>query len=89
MTNGNRIISRAPGIFAIALLLVCGCKSSGAGPAEGAATTEAAAAGKPVIAALEAEFDFGTVKQGAEVAHTFKIKNTGDKNLVIEKTTGS
>ena len=28
-------------------------------------------------------FDFGTITQGEKVAHDFKFKNTGNKNLII------
>ena len=34
-------------------------------------------------------FDFGTVKDGDMVHHTFKFKNTGDKNLILINVTGS
>jgi hypothetical protein len=32
-------------------------------------------------------FDFGKVREGSKrkVTHAFKLKNTGDENLVIEK----
>ena len=43
----------------------------------------------PKISAVQAEYDFGAVKQGAEVSHIYKIKNVGTKELVIEKTRGS
>ena len=43
----------------------------------------------PVITVVEPDFDFGKAKQGAEVSHIYKIKNTGTKELVIEKTHGS
>ena len=67
--------------------LACGCKKTES-PAE-KANLDSAASAKPVISAAASEFDFGTVKQGAEVEHVFKLKNTGNKDLVIEKTTGS
>ncbi len=64
-----------------------------AGVACGEKKSESSAAGKesgpPKIEAVEAEFDFGTVKQGVDVEHTFKIRNVGAKELVIEKTSGS
>ncbi len=47
------------------------------------------ALGKPVIFAAEPEFDFGKVKQGESVEHIYKIKNTGDKELILEKATSS
>jgi hypothetical protein len=40
-----------------------------------------------VITFEEAEFDFGDLKQGDEVHHIFKFKNTGKSNLIIETAT--
>ena len=37
----------------------------------------------------EMEFDFGTVKEGEIVKHTFKFKNTGDKSLILINVKGS
>lgn len=34
-------------------------------------------------------YDFGTVKDGEMVHHTYKFKNTGDQNLVLINVTGS
>lgn len=34
-------------------------------------------------------FNFDTINQGEKVEHTFRIKNTGDKNLVIARAYGS
>lgn len=34
-------------------------------------------------------FDFGTIKQGTVVTHTFDFKNTGDQPLIINKVTPS
>src|SRR5215813_10438901 len=49
------------------------------GPSEG--VTKSAA---PKIAMEEREHNFGKVKQGEEVSHTFKIKNEGAAELVIQ-----
>lgn len=38
---------------------------------------------------LEREFLFDTINQGDTVQHTFTIKNTGDKNLIIANAFGS
>lgn len=63
---------------------------SGCSKKESAPTEEVdKAAGKPKIQAIQPEFDFGKVKQGEDVEHTFKLKNVGTKELVIEKTKGS
>ncbi|WP_224996602.1 DUF1573 domain-containing protein [Cesiribacter sp. SM1] len=37
----------------------------------------------------ETEYDFGTVKDGEVVTHTFKFKNTGDVPLVIQSASAS
>lgn len=47
------------------------------------------AGGKPKIVAVQAEFDFGRVKEGVDVEHVFKIKNEGNADLQIEKARGS
>jgi thioredoxin-related protein len=52
-------------------------------------TSAVTADGKPKIVAVEAEFDFGKVKQGAAVEHVFKIRNEGNAPLKIEKARGS
>ena len=55
--------------------------------AEGeAGTTDANA---PVITFEETEYDFGTIKQGEVVDHTFKFTNTGKSPLIIESATAS
>ncbi|MBX2929810.1 MAG: DUF1573 domain-containing protein [Saprospiraceae bacterium] len=41
------------------------------------------------IAFTETEFDFGTVKDGEKVSHTYKFKNTGKEPLVISNAQGS
>jgi Protein of unknown function (DUF1573) len=37
----------------------------------------------------EMEYDFGTVKEGKQVKHTYKFKNTGDKSLILVNVKGS
>jgi len=44
---------------------------------------QSARASGPKILLEEEGFDFGTAKQGKEVIHEFKFKNTGDADLVI------
>jgi mono/diheme cytochrome c family protein len=39
----------------------------------------------PHIAFDNPRFDFGKVKEGVKISHTFKIRNLGDTTLVIEK----
>ena len=43
----------------------------------------------PVISFAETTYDFGTVKQGEVVEHTFKFTNTGKSPLVIESATAT
>lgn len=43
----------------------------------------------PVITFSETSYDFGTVKQGEVVEHTFKFTNTGKSPLIIESATAS
>lgn len=38
----------------------------------------------PVLAFQETEFDFGTIKEGDVVEHTFTFKNTGEAPLIIQ-----
>ena len=35
------------------------------------------------------DYDFGTVQEGDQVRHTYKFKNTGDKNLILINVKGS
>ena len=37
----------------------------------------------------QAEYDFGTIKEGEVVMHTFKFKNTGDVPLVIQNASAT
>jgi hypothetical protein len=79
--------------FALALtaafaLVPLGCDDS----PKGAATSSSAAVpgGKaPQIVAAAPKHDFGKVKQGKEVTHAFKIRNTGSAPLLIHKAKGS
>lgn len=43
----------------------------------------------PVLTFAETSYDFGTVKQGEVVEHTFKFTNTGKSPLVIESATAT
>ncbi|MFD2513897.1 DUF1573 domain-containing protein [Pontibacter locisalis] len=55
-----------------------------------ATTTEVAApADAPVISFAETTYDFGTVKQGEVVEHTFEFTNTGKSPLIIESASAS
>ncbi|WP_276498293.1 DUF1573 domain-containing protein [Pontibacter litorisediminis] len=50
-----------------------------------AATAENAA----VMTFAETEYDFGTIKQGETIEHTFEFTNTGSTPLVIESATAT
>jgi len=54
-------------------------------------SAEAAAPTGPttVMAFEQTDFDFGTVKEGEKVRHTYKFKNTGKEPLVISSAKGS
>lgn len=39
----------------------------------------------PVAVFQDIEFDFGDIKQGEKIEHTFEFKNTGKSNLLIRK----
>ncbi|MBC7388692.1 MAG: DUF1573 domain-containing protein [Opitutaceae bacterium] len=43
----------------------------------------------PKFSFQESEFDFGQIKEGDVVKHTFKFTNTGKTNLVISDARGS
>jgi len=38
---------------------------------------------QPKMEFVETEFDFGTIKDGDKIKHSFKFKNTGKSNLII------
>jgi hypothetical protein len=50
-------------------------------------TTVANTEGAPTMTFTETEFDFGTIKEGEVVKHTFKFTNTGKVPLVIQNAT--
>jgi len=53
------------------------------------AQSELANAKLTVMVFTEAEYDFGTIKQGKKVMHVFTFKNTGKNDLVISRALGS
>jgi hypothetical protein len=80
-------------IVALVFVILSACN----GKKETAESTDSTASAKkeiaidpensPVITFEESEFDFGDLKQGDEVKHIFKFKNTGKSNLIIETAT--
>ena len=51
--------------------------------------TEAPNPNAPVMAFAETEYDFGNIKPGDVVKHTFEFTNTGKSPLIIENATAS
>ena len=45
--------------------------------------------GQPIIEVVDDEFDFGEIKEGENVIHEYKIKNTGTGDLLISSAKGS
>jgi hypothetical protein len=80
MRMGKRAAALAACVALAAAFVCASCKKDG---------DSSAAGGAPKIAAVEAKFDFGKVKQGQAVEHVFKIKNNGTAELKIEKAKGS
>ena len=80
------------GFFATIVLIAalagpaCGPKEAPDAPPPQAKA--AAQAGKPSIACDEAVFDFGTVQQGEDAKHVFKVKNVGNALLKIDSARG-
>ena len=44
---------------------------------------------QPIVEILEAEYDFGDIKQGEKATHNYKIKNIGNADLLISSAKGS
>jgi Protein of unknown function (DUF1573) len=59
-------------------------------PAVPATPTTAAAGAKTTSMKFdEMSYDWGTIKEGAKMEHTFKFKNTGSNDLIISDARGS
>lgn len=71
--------------YLFALLGACGAPSTDSSRDEDSTSAQ----GEPIIVIAEPEFNFGKVKQGVPVEHTFKIQNKGKGELVIDKARGS
>ena len=73
-------------------IFVSGCSNKRAKRADSTVRANASqplTKGKPQIVALEKEHNFGKVKEGTTLEHVFRIRNQGDQQLVIERTSGS
>ncbi len=53
------------------------------------ASGDVAVSGMPKFQFAEETHDFGTIKEGEVVEHTFKFKNVGDAPLIIQNATAS
>ena len=63
------------------VILVTGCQSKQSGR-EVVNSTDSTL--KPEVVFIENFFDFGNIKQGETVSHTFFFKNKGTANLIIK-----
>jgi len=59
---------------------LAGCQGKSSGTREGVAIDSTL---KPKVVLVEDFYDFGNIKQGETVSHTFFIKNEGPGNLII------
>ena len=84
MDNKKQMLSWA--LLLAGLVLLAGC---GKAKEPDAKSEQADQKGGPRIAAVQESFDFGKVKQGTDVEHVFKIKNTGAAELEIKNARGS
>lgn len=60
-----------------------------ADPAAGATAVPAPTGPTTTMEFAETTFDFGTVKDGEMVSHTYKFKNTGSEPLILSDAKGS
>ena len=88
------MIKQSWAIIAMASLLLASCKENAAlsideDTAKKAEIAHANSGKLPVIKFAEPEFDFGTIKQGDKVEHTFKFTNEGTGDLIISDAKAS
>lgn len=76
-------------IIALSLVLVAGVISCRKKGNPNAGIPVSVLKDTTTVEILEREFAFDTIKQGDTVLHTFTVKNTGDKNLIIGNAFGS
>ena len=63
--------------------------SNPADPTAGATAVPAPTGPTTTMEFAETTFDFGTVKDGEMVSHTYKFKNTGSEPLILSDAKGS
>ena len=87
MTRNSFRLALALGV--VAALAAGGCDDAAQSKKGGPAASAPASKQGPKIAVIEPSHDFGKVKQGKEVVHIFKVRNTGTTPLLIQKARGS
>lgn len=88
------MIKQSWAIIAMASLLLASCKENAAlsideETAKKAEIAHADAGKVPVIKFAESEFDFGNIKAGDKVEHTFAFTNEGTADLIISDAKAS
>ena len=88
------MLRKTAAMFAIASLVLVSCKENAALRIDEEKAKEAemahAESGKVAVMSFEeTNHDFGNVKAGETVEHTFKFKNTGSSDLVISNAKAS
>ncbi|UKN02107.1 DUF1573 domain-containing protein [Paracrocinitomix mangrovi] len=74
----------------VAPFLAIACTTDSGADAEERRTDYAEFIDDPTeISFEEMDYDFGTVKEGEQVKHIYKFKNTGDKSLILINVKGS
>ena len=79
-------------LIALALVLALGifsCRKKGEMPPEMKLDTEVFKDTTRIEFVDSIDYTFDTINQGGKVEHNFRIKNAGDKNLVIARAFGS
>jgi hypothetical protein len=70
----------------VSILAIVGCRKKG-NPYAGLPTS--ILNDTTIVEILEKEYVFDTINEGDSVVHTFKVKNIGEKNLIIGDAFGS
>ena len=72
-------------IFAFAFSLALGLSAVSAQTTKPLAANQKVVTDGPVITFAESKHDFGAIKEGDIVKHTFKFKNTGNQPLLVSE----
>ena len=79
-------------VLALSLVFILGifsCRKRGETPPEVKLDTELLKDTTQIMFIDSTTFHFDTINQGDKVLHTFRFKNTGQKNLIIARAFGS